>query len=39
MIDGSLIVIAVGAYVAYRLACWIDPTIRNKPEQGEQQNG
>lgn len=24
MIDGSYIVIAVGAYIAYRLAVWVD---------------
>lgn len=24
IINGSLIVLAVGAWLAYRLACWID---------------
>lgn len=27
MIDGSFIVLAVGAYLAYRLGCWVEDTL------------
>ena len=40
-IDGSFIVLAVGAYIAYRLACRIDPTIRKTTdrEDGSPEHG
>lgn len=27
MIDGSFIVLAVGAYLAYRAGCWVDDVL------------
>lgn len=38
IIDGSFIVLAVGAYLAYRVACWIgEPAKTPNRENGSEE--
>lgn len=35
MIDGSFIVLAVGAYLAYRVGCWVDAALEARTTNHE----
>lgn len=38
MINGVFILIAVGAWAAYRLACWLDPRCTPDRENGSKND-